>query len=307
MRARQGFRCLAVKKELVKPVFIVGCSRTGSTLQQHLLNAYSDVDIAPEMHFLAPRWLRKDFVTQVKDHVGELKKDDRIDELIRFMRSGKPQGAFWQEFITLNIDASYLRKRIVDSDRGFQSVFDALLGAHARANHKEIWGAKFPVHLSYTPKLIEWYPQCRIVHTIRDPRAIFSSQFHKHCRQCSTRARKIEVGILQFIHISLQLFWAAKIHAKLKPYSNYFPCKYEEVVLKPEETLKRLCSFLEIEFNPEMLAPHVFVGSSYSENRGASTTFHVTSISAWKQKLPDSVAALVKIVNKSSMKAFGYY
>ncbi len=40
-------------------------------------------------------------------------------------------------------------------------------------------GEKTPTHYKYVPTLLEWYPEAKIIHTFRDPRAILVSQLKK--------------------------------------------------------------------------------------------------------------------------------
>lgn len=290
----------------VDPVFIIGCSRTGSTLQQRLLNKYTDIDIAPELHILSPRWLRKDFVTNVRQHIGTVTDVRDIDRLIELMYSGTLSGAFWQDMDERALDADYLRHLLINSDRTTRSIVDALLTANARANNKHIKGAKFPVHLLFVDQLLEWYPTCRIIHTIRDPRAIFSSQVYKRCRTEWPATRIAWAGLLQFVHVSLQTRFAAQVHDKLKGRRNYLPCKYEDLVVNPERTLKVLCAFLNTAFTPQMVEPSVFAGSSYVARRGVSKSFFTTSVHAWKHKLPRAITRLLAMSNSRAMRTFGY-
>ena len=44
-----------------EPTFIVGLPRTGSKIYMNVLNAYSEINVAPEIFFLTPGWIRADF------------------------------------------------------------------------------------------------------------------------------------------------------------------------------------------------------------------------------------------------------
>ena len=56
------------------PIFIVGFSRTGSTLLQNLLNTYTEVCIAPELHIHWPTRLHNDFAINIQTASGRPKK-----------------------------------------------------------------------------------------------------------------------------------------------------------------------------------------------------------------------------------------
>jgi len=82
----------------MNPVFIIGCQRTGTTMLAIILNLYSEIDIMPEMHILAPFWLHKDFVHKINKTVGDLQKDENIPRLVNLMHSKQLFGIFWKSF-----------------------------------------------------------------------------------------------------------------------------------------------------------------------------------------------------------------
>ena len=47
----------------------------------------------------------------------------------------------------------------------------------------------------------------------------------------------------------------AKIHKQLKSLANYRLFRYEDLLFDPEETLRELCSFIEVPFSEAMLEP----------------------------------------------------
>ena len=73
-------------------VFILGFSRTGSTMLQGILNKYTEIGIIPEMHLYWPKILHKDFATIYKKRFGEKIIDRKINELIELMYSKKIKG-----------------------------------------------------------------------------------------------------------------------------------------------------------------------------------------------------------------------
>jgi hypothetical protein len=288
------------------PVFIIGFSRTGSSLLQHILHNYTPISIAPEMHLLWPRRLHRDFAWSLRNQFGEVDSDEKVDRLIEFMFSKRPIGAFWQVIDKMHLDVNTLRRRILVSDRSVRSIFDALISGLAESCHKEIMGAKFPVHYSYVNKLLEWYPNCRLIHTIRDPRAIFASQFHKRAKGNGRIMMRLWVGILQFVHVDVSFNGVVRMHQKLKNLSNYYLYRYEDAVARPEDSLRQLCGFLSVPFTQEMLTPRVRYNSSYGKIQ-ISKGFHRSSVDAWQKKLPKSVAGMIRFLNAAAMRKVGYF
>jgi hypothetical protein len=174
-----------------------------------------------------------------------------------------------------------------------------------RLTHKrKITGAKFPVHYSYIDTLLAWYPRCRIIHTVRDPRAIFTSQYYKHLRKAGGKG-KYSIGITQFIHVNRSIRGVRKMHHRLKASDNYYVVRYEDMVTNPEKTLKDVCRYLDIEFQEQMLKTEMVVNTSLSERKKVKGIKR-TSIDGWKQKLPRSLSGLLFQLNRDFMESFGY-
>ncbi len=104
----------------------------------------------------------------------------------------------------------------MQAPRTLQGVFAALLKVHAAANHKSIPGAKFPVHYSYAERLIEWFPDCRIIHTVRDPRAVYASQATKHTKDERSMSKVLWKRLQRFVHINIQSWWTTRVHERMK-------------------------------------------------------------------------------------------
>lgn len=285
-------------------VFILGFSRTGSTLLRQILDKYTEVSIIPELNLLWPRRIRTDFVTTVRRRLGNRITEKNVDQLIELMFSKKFIGPFWNQIDKYNIDKQLLKQKIMNSDRSIKSIFDALLDIIRLMSQKKIAGAKFPVHYSYIDTLLMWYPNCKIIHTVRDPRAIFASQYYKHLRKAG-RIGKCSVGIIQFIHVNISLRGAKKMHDKMKDRKNYYVIRYEDLVKEPGKTLNDLCQFLNIKFRKEIANPEVFRNASFNE-RIKEKGIYKTSIQAWKEKLPKRISSLLLRLNKNFMKSFGY-
>ena len=282
----------------------MGFSRTGSTLLQRVLNSHSDVYLLPELHFLWPKSIHKDFVTVVRSRFGERISEENVDQLIDLMYSKEIRRGVWRCFEKYNLDRKIMREKLIASDRSIRGIFKALMETICLTHKRKIIGSKFPVHYSYIDTLLAWYPKCRIIHTVRDPRAIFNSQYYKHLRKANGRG-KYSIGITQFIHVNRSIRGVRKMHDRLKSSDNYHVVRYEDIVINPEKTIKNICRFLNLEFEELMLKPEMTVNTSLNV-RKKEKGIKKTSIYAWKNKMPRGLSRLLLKMNRAFMNSFGY-
>ena len=162
-----------------QPVFIIGGSRTGSEMLKTMLSASIELDFVDELFLRCPRWLHRDLALNIRQSVGPLDSEGATDRLMDLLFSGEPYGWFWS-VVDEQLDREMLRAELKLGPLTLRSVFRAIMVVHALMRDKKSIGAKFPLHYSLTPLLISWFPNCRIIHTTREPKAVYASQASKY-------------------------------------------------------------------------------------------------------------------------------
>jgi hypothetical protein len=166
------------------------------------------------------------------------------------------------------------------------------------ANGKPILGEKTPAHIYYVPTLMEWFPKAKVIHTIRDPRAIFVSENRKLSKEKVTTLhyrllRRVPAALTIYISLQVLVTWllVARMHQRYKrDYPNqYYLSRYEDLVSDPEPHIKNICRFLEVDFNNEMLDQEM-INSSFSlrsETKSCEikTGFDTRAIDRWRTHL----------------------
>jgi hypothetical protein len=301
------------------PIFIVGLHRSGSTLWHNLISMCPGV-----MRLTDPRFLsegrHKDFRYFLQTQVGNLSIDENVDRMVEmcFARKNLPglDSTFWR---FENIEAAEnpeLKKTI--SDRIKQS--DRSLGAIARIFLEEItrFGGyerpcvKFPVDLGHIPKLVDWFPECRIMHITRDPRAMAMSKTNDpfgtalRVAEHPRMARLIRRTMIWFVIV--QYRWTARVHVKYKDLPNYRLFRYEDLLAAPEKILRNLCEFIGADFSEDMLSPekgrHEHQLSSLTGRRQKS--FDATAAIRWQSVISPIDRWIITKLTKRSMKTLGY-
>lgn len=286
-----------------RPVFITGGARTGSEMLKTMLSASPDLDFVDELFLLCPPWLHRDLNSNIRKHVGKLSDPGALDRLMDLLYSGIPEGWFWS-VVDRKLDRGLLRRELSQQELSLKSILRAIMRVHAQGAHKRGLGAKFPVHYSHTDKLLEWFPDCRLLHTTRNPKATYASQAAKYLRKDMGALTRGFTRFQHFVHINIQTAWTARLHRRLQGLPNYRLVRYEDIVLRPEEEIGAICDFLDVQFLPAMLNPHQY-GSSF-DTIGKSTGVDRSSLERWRKTIWPLTARIIDVTQRSAKNAFGY-
>jgi len=297
-----------------KPIFILGIPRSGSTFWAKILSASDELAFINEMKFFWP-WYT-DFRDFCRSKIGDLKRDENVLKLINLLLSDKYfpgiNSGFWRQLKDLKFKNPSIKRdlyeAIIKSDRSFESIFKSLIEIYTRYVNKKRCFVKFPMYFNYIPKLIELYPECKIIHITRDPRAIAISKTRdpggtaKIIKRYPRFAYFIKKSMIYFA--VTQYIWSAKIHSKYKNLKNYTLFRYEDLLVNPEKVINKLCEFCEIRPNRKMFYP--------SEGQPSSITgkkikgFDKEAAIRWQKIISPFDKKLITFLTKKSMKKLGY-
>ncbi len=272
-------------------VFLVGLPRSGTTLLSAVLNGSDDIGISMyESHFLsgtrgAGSIPRTSFRDQIKK-IGDLATDDGARRIADYIYD-QPE-PFWREVVS-HVDRHEFLRRLVQSQRTERDLFE--LGMRINAAGKPVCGEKTPGHIRHVPTLLEWFPDAKVVHILRDPRATFVSQTKKRGakgRGLSPQPRWAALLYELYLSTMFIVGWRRILGLDGRyraAYPNrYCMVRYEELVSNPETTLRELCAFLGAKFSAAMLTNQVNINSSYADARQAPG-FDKQAIDRWRGHL----------------------
>lgn len=270
------------------PVFIVGCSRSGTTLLQQMLNAHSRLAIAPETHFIRLYW-------GPSGRYGDLSSDIVFERLLGDIAAS-------DEFAELGIErATFLSAARQTEQRSFPAVFGLLMELFARAKGADVMGEKTPAHVQHMVRLLDAFPGARFIHVVRDPRAVVNSRLRQSWSHNTAGDNA--------------LFWVEAVVAARRQAprlgDGLATIPYEELVVRPEAVLRRLCAFLSVEWEPAMLEywkHHTQLVSVEREpwKAGALQPLQPELAERWRQELAAEDVAAVETVAWPLMRRFGY-
>jgi hypothetical protein len=301
------------------PIFIVGPHRAGSTLWHNLIAMCPGVMRLTDPRFLSD-WRHRDFRFFLRHFAGDLSIDQNVNNLVELCFSKKDfpglNSTFWR---FKNIAAAsdpelkhQISRKIKKSDRSLGALARIFIEEVTRFSGFERACVKFPVDIGHIPELLAWFPDCRIVHITRDPRAMAMSKTNdpsgtaisvlKHPR-VAWLIRKLSSCLVigQYRH-------AARVHRKFQHVSNYKLFRYEDLLAEPEKTLRDLCEFIQVDFTEDMLSPE----KGIHEHQPSSLTgkqqkaLDASAAVRWQGAIPAFDKWLITILTKQSMRTLGY-
>jgi hypothetical protein len=303
-------------------IFVVGCNRTGTSLVRQILNANSGACLAPETHFL--RRLAIAGSGRALERLGPLSDDRTIVKLVDLLYAGDPRRriSYWQ-FLRKNIDRDDFTAALLASDRTERGIFSTFMTVYAQANYADtsglILGEKTPTHVYSVPVLLEWYPDARIVHTIRDLRAVVVSKNRKLAKPDTRDGLDKLVGLpraligpvalpTELAHTTKGWLDAARLD---RVYRSAYPGRYvmirfEDLVREPETEIERLCGSLGIPFEPAMTGEIHVAASGFRRSHRGPEGFDVGAIDRWRESLHPVVDRLLTFVAGQELRRLGY-
>lgn len=210
-------------------VFIGGCSRSGTTLLGAMLGAHSDCICTPESHFKIDVLRAR----ERRDVEGDL---GATFQLLRKHWRFK----VWE----LDIDPTHLPQSELNGC--YPCLLDWVVSCYARAQGRpqaRVWIDHTPENISFASTLLDLFPQSKIIHIVRDGRAVAASIMPLDWGPNTIiKAARWWIRMTSFGLAAETLLGPERI----------MRVKYEDLVLTPQPTLQRLCDFLGMEYQPEM-------------------------------------------------------
>jgi hypothetical protein len=287
------------------PVFVVGSSRSGTTMIGRVLNQHSAIRTFPELHFFE-QLCESGEMASVMDRQDAERLMDRLigimeEGFLHYRRGGTylPLASKWIEELGENLTPC--------------SIFSSFLKRFANAANATHACDQTPRNVLFIPDILNAYPDARVICMVRDPRAVLSSQKRKWKRKFlgASTIPWLESARSYFNYhpYTISKLWVATVNAieRSKADSRVLVLKYENVVSDPRRWVGEICEFLGVDFEEAMLlVPHI--GSS------SRSDLAVQECGISKASLSDSYEGVLRpgeifICEKvagASMRRYGY-
>jgi len=271
-----------------KPFFIVCAPRSGSTLLRLILDAH------PRLAVPSPSWLYEMVYPYLYSY-GDLSSPNNFLALA--------EDLFESPFIkNMNLKITPQDLISFSEECTFRGLYNALHSHYAESTGKARWGEKSPRNSFWIEEIKQDFQDAQFVHIVRDGRDM--------AVDIADSPEMLPENIYSGAHIWKDFVGAAHNSGKKLPKSDYYIIRYEDLCADPEASLKKLCQFLNEDFDQQMLAHH----ETKSAKSWSSLPNHVKSgrpitkefCEIYKDRLPPGDISAVEVVMNELLAEFGY-
>jgi hypothetical protein len=261
-----------------KKIFVVGNSRSGTTMMGRIIGKHSSVFTFKELHFFGQLWSSKDEIKflEKKESVKLFSKLLCIQEFGIFQQNNSSQ---FDE-----VSKSVLDKKSYSR----MAIFNLFLNYSAEQNNSVIPCDQTPRNVFYIQEILNNFPNAKVINMVRDPRDVLLSQKNKWKRRYFGASgipfREAIRSYFNYHPITISKIWNTAIlnAKKFEKEKRVKTIKFEDLLLNPESTILELCSFLELDFDENILmVPNI--GSSTNLDRDSISGIDKSKIGNWKK------------------------
>ncbi len=248
--------------------FIVGCTRSGTTLLHQLVASHSQVVGVYETYCLKKFNPRK----PVEENIRKVSRNNKEYQMV----------------------LSYFKKVLGDTfnkEMDPYQFLDTYCEAHRTNFRCFSYVEKSPPHSFFVEGLLSKIPNSKIIAILRDPRAVIASRLFGN-RASRPYGYKVPRKLHFYLDFSEVLFTYKALNKwYLSPNRRLLFVKYEDLVKDPEEIIRKIFTFLELPREPvynninpldmRMEALHIagVMNSSYGKKKGF--TISKSSLKKW--------------------------
>jgi hypothetical protein len=271
------------------PVFVLGCHRSGTNLLYDMLMSSGGFAQFPDElavhHTLLPRF-------------GDLSVRSHREKLMEVWLRSK-------SFRCSGLEAEEIKTKILEDCHSAGDFYRIVMGEVARHQNATRWAAYGPDNAFYIPRIHQELPEALFVHIIRDGRDVALGL-----------SKKVWIPYLPWDRnrrtLVMGAFWMWMVtkgrENGKKAAANYTEVHFEDLVLRPQETLSRLGAFLDHDLDYERIRQSAVgsVARPNSSHRNESPTDGFSPAQRWKQKLAPQDASSFEALYGDLLRDLGY-
>ena len=282
-------------KDNRKHIFVIGSARSGTTLITSIISKSSQIANYPA----------ETKILECKTRYGDLmSKDNRkafLDDWFN-SRQYKRSGLSKHEFLGI----------FDRSSSNYSNLLSSFMNLVAEKQGKNLWIDSTPGYVFYLEEISNQFPNSKIIHMIRDGRAVALSLAKLGWSGSATSSFDKAI-------ISASLKWQKSVttakQASLFLNNRYYELRYEDFVIDPINEVRKLSTFIELPDLPINFSQQF----DYSNNdtasplRNANTAFgdmgtgiSATAATRWKNLLTSDQISIIESCVGKTLCDFGY-
>src|SRR5215472_4583679 len=252
------------------PVFIVGCPRSGTSFLYHLLlSAGGFAEFRTQMNVY-------DVLQPIYGNLGALRNKKRM------MREWLQSKAFEAS----GLQADEIEAKVLGACGNAGDFLRIVMDDVARIQHVDRWADSTPTNVPHMLRIKQDFPNARFIHIIRDARDVALSLDKRGWSRPLPWDKKRSL-------LAAGLYWewivrkGRRYGTRLGP--RYMEVRYEDLVLKPRETLERISPFIEHELDYDRIQRNRVgsVGRPLTSFEQDLQEGHFSPVGRWKEKFPN--------------------
>ncbi|HST29582.1 MAG TPA: sulfotransferase [Chthoniobacterales bacterium] len=284
--------------------FIAGQAKSGTTLVAALLDNHAELLVLPQETAYFPTVLKKYGGAGRRAQFDYLTKQS----FSRVLFGGEPK---WREHEYKNFpQQKFLQtfERIAfDPTNSSRDLLALMAEAYAETMGVSLdrikrWVEKTPANRNHVDEIRERFPKAKLLVTLRDPRAILSTQIALE----KTRQTKRFSVYYVIAHWRVAAKLARRVRAGDVP--GLF-IQFEQLVVAPATVMKNVCDYLDIQFDPGVVLKPTKIGEPWGGNSAAQAAFAQVSeepASRWEKELSEDEIGWMEWHCRELMPEFGY-
>jgi hypothetical protein len=308
------------QRSLQPPVFVVGYMHSGTTLLLNIIANNSVVlSLGGETKFF-------EFFPLIREQFPDLEDDEQLRAFIPYA------ALIFQYGYQLKYKNQILGNMLVEKEAGipnddldrlfrraqnrrnYGAIFSQVADYFTIRENKSRWLEKTPTHIYHLDKILKSIPEARFVEIVRDPRDVLASKKTRKETVWTTDRYKPQIRPIKnmekaFDPIWDTLAWKSAVRAGLRAHEDHpthiCTIRYEDLVTDPQPLVEEVCHFLNLPFEPAMLAITYRNAADWQvqqRNQGINSD----SIGRWRNVLDLDEAALCQHLARSEMQQLDY-
>jgi hypothetical protein len=294
------------------PIFICGHRRSGTTLFNSLLDGHPNLLVIPgESGFFYqyyplyddPKYSAKQKQEQILSYC--------IKGIIDIVNNHKSESTHDK-----HLDITKLRETFIKLTQGcdlspktlLSSLVLAFFNISAKSSSPMAWVDKTTSAEIYAAEALDWFPNAKFIHIIRDPRdnwASLISGWEKRMQYYNDVPERLMHSMIERGRFGYEL---SILNLKRFGEKQYLIVKYEEMIANSDSVMRRVCDFIGISFHRNLLEPTIcsvpWKGNNYSDVKfdGISSL----NVNKWEERISTHDAKLIEYHFYEYIKKYNY-